>query len=75
MNQVYMKNRRRAQKFDPMIKKAVNFSKKIEKLRNSKDTILKSIKLRIEKQKQKRMSSKKDDGGKKKKKVNKKKAK
>lgn len=71
MNQVYMKNRRRAQKFDPMIKKAVNFSKKIEKLRHSKDAILKSIKLRIEKQKQKRLNSKKDDGGKKKKRTKK----
>lgn len=49
MNQIYMKNRRRAQKFDPMIKKAVNITKKIEKLKTSKDVIMKSIKLRMEK--------------------------
>lgn len=49
MNQIYLKNRRRARKFDPSVQKQKNLEKKIEKMRQNKDRILESIKARIEK--------------------------
>lgn len=58
MNQIYLKNRRRARKFDPSIKKQVNLAKKIEVLRQSKDKILLAIKAKIEKQKAKKIKNK-----------------
>ena len=56
-----MRNRRRAQKFDPNIKKSVNLTKKIEKLRLNKDKILQAIKARILKSKQKKSTDQKKD--------------
>lgn len=40
MNQVYLKNRRRARKFDPSIIKQVNLTKKIEHQKQNKEKIL-----------------------------------
>lgn len=63
-----MRNRRRAQKFDPNIKKSVNLTKKIEKLRLNKDKILLAIKARMEKNKLKKLNKGKKTDDKKKKK-------
>lgn len=49
MNQIYLKNRRRARKFDPNVQKQKNLERKIENQKQNKDQILHSIKSRIEK--------------------------
>lgn len=54
MNQIYMRNRRRAQKFDPNIKKSVNMTKKIEKLRLNKDKIIQALRKRLQKKNDKK---------------------
>lgn len=40
MNQVYLRNMRRARKFDPSIKKEKNLTARIETLRQNKDKVL-----------------------------------
>lgn len=56
MNQIYLKNRRRARKFDPNVKKQKNLAKKIETLRQNKDKILEAIKANIEKRRAKKIA-------------------
>ena len=58
MNQVYLKNRRRARRFDPSIMKEKNLASKIDVQRKNKEKIQKKIMERIEKQKQARLAKK-----------------
>lgn len=55
MNLIFLKNRRRAVKFDPSIKKSVLLSKRIELLKSNKAKILAAIKGRIEAKREKKI--------------------
>ncbi len=58
VNQTLRKNNRRSRKFDPTVKKEVNFEKKVQRLRENKAQILLAIKARIEKQAQLKQAAK-----------------
>lgn len=55
MNQVYIRNRRRARKFDPNIKKEKALTSRIEVLRANKSKIIQKIKEKIEKKRLKKL--------------------
>ena len=51
INQIYLKNRRRAMKFDPSIKKDAILTKRIQVLRQNKDKVILAIRNKLIKKK------------------------
>lgn len=49
INQIFLKNRRRAIKFDPSIKKDATLTKRIQILKNNKSKIIEAIKRKLTK--------------------------